>query len=115
MFSSVKGSVDIYRVNTLCQINYEGTVNLNSKVARIGIPLSKPSYLVFNFASSSFLANSSGSISYDTLLTPRAGYTYDVETSYVDDLYNVTIFERGKRGRHEIEDRSLKDCVPNGI
>ena len=113
MFSSVKASVDIYRVDLNCQTYYQGTVNLNNETAKVGIPASRPSYLVFNFSSSSFLANSSGSINYETVLIPRAGHIYDAEVNYVDDLYNVTTFERGKRGRHEIEDKSLKDCIPN--
>ena len=66
----------------------------------------------FVFSSSSFLAGSSGSIRYETLLKPRAGYTYDVKVSYFDNIYNVTIREIDPRksSSREIERRSLQAC-----
>ena len=58
------------------------------------------------------MAGSSGSIRYETLLKPRAGYTYDVKVSYVDRMYNVTIREIDPRrsSSREIERKSLKAC-----
>ena len=92
-FLSVNTSVDIYLVNRDCSLEYEGTIKLDKASVSVGIPPDKSSYLVFGFASSSFLANSSGDISYETLLKPHKGYRYLIKASYINDIYNVEIRE----------------------
>ena len=110
--STVRTAVNVYRVDASCRAEYEGSVELNSPSVFVGIPLGRPSYLVFNFASFSFLANASSTISYATLLTPRAGYIYDVKVNYVDDMYAVIIRETHPQGplSREIERRDLSLC-----
>ena len=93
-FSSVGASLGIYRVDARCQIEYQGTIDLDQPAAAVGIPADRLSYLVFRFASSSFLGGTRSAISQETLLRPRPGYRYQVEVSYKDDLYNVAIRER---------------------
>src|SRR6478736_2672 len=92
-FSSVRAAVDIHRLTADCRTEYEGTVQLNRLTIDVGIPLNKWSQLVFVFASSSFLANRSGSITYETLLKPRSGYQYEIKVTYRDDMYNVIVRE----------------------
>lgn len=113
VFSSVRAALDIYRVGADCKGEYLGTVPLNAPTVEVGVPAGQPSYLVFAFASSSFLGGSKSTVTYDTLLTPRAGSAYDVEVSYVDDLYNVAIRESrpGQRARREIRQRPLNACA----
>ena len=112
IFSKVRATVKIYRVDERCQIKYEGTVRLDRPLVEVGIPSERLSYLVFNFSCSSFLANSSSSISQDTLLKPRAGYHYDIKVSYVEDIYNVTIREKHpqKSTEREIDLLDLTAC-----
>lgn len=114
LFSSVRAAVDIYRVDALCQVEYQGTVDLDSPSLAVGIPAEEPSYLVFGFASSSWLANSSSNISYETLLTPRAGCDYDIEISYHDEMYNVAILEKlpGNKTARKISQRPVSGCIP---
>jgi len=111
-FSSVRAAVGIYRVDERCEIEYQGTVDLDEASVSVGIPTGDPSYLVFEFANNSFLANSRRRITYETLLKPVAGYDYHVEVSYVDDIYNVEIRETrpGASASHEIEKRELNTC-----
>ena len=111
-FSTVRTAVDIYRVGAGCKIDYEGSVDLNGPSVDVGIPLGRPSYLVFNFTTSSFLASSRGTISYDTLLTPRAGHRYDVRVEYIDNIYGVTIREThpDTSVTREIERRDSSIC-----
>jgi hypothetical protein len=106
-FSKVRAAVDIYRVDADCKTEYEGTVRLDEQSVAVGIPSGRVSYLVFVFARSGFFSRSSSSITYDTLLRPRAGQTYDVGVRYRDDIYNVVI--REGKGR-EIRPRDLQDC-----
>ena len=67
-FSHVRAAVDIHRVGEDCALDYEGTVQLTDSEIDIGIPPHRWSYLVFVFGSSSFFANRSGTITYETLL-----------------------------------------------
>jgi hypothetical protein len=111
-FGSVRVSVHIHRVDANCRTEYLGTVQLNEPAVEIGLPPDRPSYLIFNFYSSSFLGGSSGSINYETLLRPRAGYTYDATARYADGIYHVVIRESDPRrstGR-EIGQRGLAEC-----
>ncbi len=92
--ASVDAAVDIYSVNSDCVRHYQGTVDLRKTSVAVGLAPNTLNYLSFTFASSTFLANSHGTMSYDTMLAPRDGYDYDVSVSYLDNIYNVTIRER---------------------
>jgi hypothetical protein len=112
VFGSVRVSVHIHQVDANCRTEYLGTVQLNDPAVAIGISPDRPSYLVFNFYSSSFFGGSSGSINYETLLRPRAGYTYDATARYAEGIYHVVIRESDPRrstGR-EIGQRGLAEC-----
>ena len=92
-FSRVRIAVDINRVGEKCAVEYEGTVQLTEPSIEIGIPSDRWSHLVFVFASFSFWANRSGTITYETLLKPRPYYHYDAAVSYRDEMYSVAIRE----------------------
>ena len=111
-FSSVKAAVDIYRVKPDCSLEYQGTVKLYKTSVSVGIPPDRLSYLVFGFASSSFLASTSGSISYETLLMPRKAYHYMINASYIDDIYDVQIREihPRKKSSRNIDTAGLSAC-----
>lgn len=112
VFSSVRAAVGIYRVDAGCKIEYQGTLDLDDQEMSVGIPSGRPTYLVFEFANNSFLANSRRSITYDTLLNPAHGRRYDVEVSYHDDIYNVAIRETrpGDTMARDVERRDLRTC-----
>lgn len=113
ILSSVRAAMGVYRVDEHCRIEYQGTVDLDSSSISVGIPAGEPSYLVFEFASSSFLANSRRSITYETLLVPIAGRDYRLEVSYVDDIYYVQIREgrSGELAMRRIPRKSLQACA----
>jgi len=111
-FSSVRAAVDIHRVTADCGTEYEGTVQLHRPTIDVGIPPNKWSRLVFVFASSSFLANRSGSITYETLLKPRSGYQYEIKVTYRDDMYNVIVRETHPSSSvtSEVKHTDLRAC-----
>ena len=112
-FSRVRAVVDIHRVGRDCALDYEGTVQLADSKIDIGIPPHRWSYLVFVFGSSSFFANRSGTITYETLLKARPNYHYEVAVRYRDDMYHVGIREtlpNQSTGR-EIEPLELNACL----
>lgn len=112
VFSGVRAAVGVYGVDARCQLEYQGTVDLDRPLVAVGIPADRASYLVFGFASSSFLGGTRSTISQETLLQPRPGYSYDVEASYKDDLYNVVIREVHRRtgASRAIELQHLSAC-----
>ena len=111
MFSSVQANLHVYAVDRECNTRYLGVMALDAPTVDVGLAPDRRAYLVFGFNSSSWLANGDSSISQDTLLTPRSGYSYDIDVSYVDDLYNVVIHEVDRRGhRREIDTRRLSAC-----
>ncbi|HEY7657146.1 MAG TPA: hypothetical protein VH881_09815 [Burkholderiales bacterium] len=112
MLAKSRVSVHIHEVDASCRTEYLGTVQLNEPTVEIGIPAGRPSLLVFSFYNSSFLGSSTGSISYETLLRPRAGYTYDATARYREGIYYVSIRESGVRGSpgRELARRPLANC-----
>lgn len=112
IFASVKTSLDIYQITTDCSLDYKGTVKLDNATQSVGIPTNIPSYLVFGFTSRSFLASSSGNISYVTVLEARKGYQYLIHASYIDDIYNVEIRETHPRKKtfRRIDRTALNLC-----
>jgi hypothetical protein len=113
IFSRVRASLSISRVDAQCRIQYEGTVDLDKSPVSVGIPADRWSYLVFDFASSGLFVNSS-TTAQATLLKPLAGYRYDVEVTYRDDLYNVIIREAhaGTDHKQDVTLRQLDTCQP---
>lgn len=109
---SVKATLDIYSVGAQCASEYLGTVALDRSSIELGIAMEKPSYLIVGFANSSFWSNSSGFISYDFTLLPRKAFRYEADVSYIDDIYNVTVYEvsqfTGKK--REMEAAELRNC-----
>jgi hypothetical protein len=111
VFSKVRASMSIYEVNKRCEIQYEGTVNLEKLSVPVGIPAGRWSYLVFDFSSSGFLSNTSTSTASGALLNPQAGARYDIDVSYRDDIYNVTIRSVANDGAiHELPLIGLESC-----
>ena len=112
MLAKSRVSVHIHEVGANCSTEYLGTVQLNESTVEIGIPAGRPSLLVFNFYNSSFLGGTTGNINYETLLRPRAGYTYDAIARYRDGIYYVSIRESGARGSagRELARRPLANC-----
>jgi len=112
ILSSIKASLDVYSVSPECSADYKGTVTLDASTVSVGLPIDQPSYLVFRFNSSSFLASSSSVTRYDTVFTPGHGRRYDIDVSYIDDIYNVTISEQSATTSvaRVIETKDLHAC-----
>lgn len=102
-----KVMLDIYTVEGECQLTYQGSVALKEKSTVLGLATGRPFYLRVAFSSSSFLGGSSSYTSYDTLLTPRPGYQYEMDVRYIDNIYNVELFETARSGgmRRELQQR----------
>jgi len=109
---SVDATLDIYSVSAQCESDYLGTVALDRSSIELGIAMEKPSYLIVGFTSSSFWSNSSGFIGYDFTLLPRKDFRYEVDVAYIDNIYNVIVYEVSQltEGKREMEAAELRNC-----
>lgn len=112
--SGARAVMGVHAVDAQCKLTYEGYVDLDQAVTRVGIPAGRTSYLVFEFATSSFWGGTRGSITRETLLRVRPGAGYDIHVSYKDALYDVVIRESAARGARsrEVELVGLRACRP---
>jgi hypothetical protein len=109
--STARAALGVHSVDAQCRAEYLGTVGLDKPSAEIGIPAEQWSYLVFDFATSSFLAAKRTRTTLETLFKPRAGYRYEANVTYRDDIYNVVIREQSHRGAwREVAFRDLATC-----
>ena len=110
-FSSVHAILDIYSVDTECRAKYAGTVKLDRPSVAIGIAADRWSYLVFDFASSSFLAGRHGHMSYELFFKPQADHRYEIEVTYHDEIYDVVLGEMQPHGTlREMPDLDREPC-----
>lgn len=113
--SAVETTVHIHRVGANCQTEYEGSARLEQPALEIGVPAGRTSVLAVTFSSSSLLRGSSSSVRYATLLTPRAGYRYDVKVSYRDSIYEVVVHEVDtlRNSSRQLARRDPSACKPS--
>jgi hypothetical protein len=109
---SMTATLNIHSVDTQCNPSYLGTIKLNSETTDLGIPTNKPVHLVVGFSSTSFLRSSSTYSSYDILIVPRPEYRYEMAVRYVDNIYNVEVFEvnRNTGERQEVGGKGIQNC-----
>lgn len=108
--SSARAALGVHSVDAQCRIEYLGTVALDRPSAEIGIPAERWSYLVFDFASSGWFTKQTRT-TLETLLKPRAGYRYEADVTYRNDIYNVVIREQSPRGAwREVQLLDLAAC-----
>ena len=113
ILSSIRTAVDVHKVNPDCTTEYTGTVKLDNPTEDIGIPSGRSTYLVFVFEKSGIFSAET-STTYNTLIRPRAGYTYSAKVSYADNIYNVVLNETapGSTTGREIATRGMRTCRP---
>ncbi len=109
--SEARAALHVHRVEAGCRTEYLGSVQLDRPAIALSLPPERPSYLVFSFDTSSWLAGGR-TTSVGTLIRPRAGYRYELAVKYRDSLYDVRLRESDPRtGRvRDLARRALQDC-----
>ena len=105
--ASISGTKAVMGVHRLegCTTQYEGIVDLDRPMVDVGLPLGRPTVLVFEFYSSSLISGNT-SIKKEAMLQPRPGYRYLAAVNYKDALYDVQVWEYDPRGaRREVDIR----------
>ncbi len=110
MFNRVYPSMHIYDIDNSCALTYIGTVTLKNKKTEVGLPSGRTNYFSFEFTTKSW--GTQGSTAMGVLLNTKKKRKYKVETSYMDNIYNIEIFEKRKKKFREIEHKILDQCEP---
>ena len=106
----VRSALHVHEVSGPCATRYEGTVALDQPAVEVGVPAERASYVVVSFDTSSFLGGSRGT-SVGTVITPRAGYRYELAVRYRHDMYDVALREVDRKGAsRELPRRGLNGC-----
>lgn len=106
----VRTALHVHEVRGPCETRYEGTVALDQPAVEVGVPAQRPSYVVVSFDTSSFLGGNRGT-SVGTVITPRAGYRYELAVRYKQDMYDVALREVDRKGAsRELPRRGLNGC-----
>lgn len=110
--SDVKVAVDIYKVDKACKLSYQGTVEVGNKLKKVGVPIGNYLYLVVSFSKSSYWSGQSSSMSSEALLKPEKGYRYQMDLSYEDAIYDISLKQiHPKSGQSKIiEQISIDSC-----
>lgn len=95
--NGARAALHVHEVTGECETRYEGTVTLDQPAVEVGVPAGRPSYVVISFDTSSFMRGQRGT-SVGTVLTPRAGYRYELGVRYKDDMYDVALREIDRKG-----------------
>jgi hypothetical protein len=103
---------DIHRVDSNCELQYEGRVFLDKDRLDVGIPVDDLIFLDFIFASKGKFSSSVNGVRYGTLLKPLSGYRYLTRVRYLNGIYSVAIRESSKDGSvgRELERIPLSTC-----
>lgn len=106
--------IDVYSVDEHCEGIYQGTVNINGKPAKIGIPFEEPTLLAFYFTRLSWLRGDTGVLNVDAFLTAKTGFQYEVVLNYVDNTYDVNLYRINLQTAEKSEMRvvDLSACQP---
>jgi hypothetical protein len=93
-----KATLEIHNIKADCSTEYIGTVKLDKPIVEIGIPTRYQSYLTFEFNTAGVFAANAGKMTANTLFKPKAGYRYLAKVRYIDEFFDVEIYEMNPGG-----------------
>ena len=109
--AKIRADLDLFAKVDKCNDSYIGSVELNKPVMDIGLPIGKELHLTYSVTRNSF-SGGRRTLNFLSSLTPRPGYEYYADLSWVDGMYNLEVFEsqgRGK-GKHRIALNPAQGC-----
>src|SRR5579859_2489038 len=112
VFRSGAAAVDIYRSLADCKLEHLGRLLLDKPIVDAGLPTGDALYIEFILGSKTFMSTSASAIRYDTELTLRPGYEYDMQLRFLPHTYSLEMRELRKGGGagRGIERKSGSDC-----
>lgn len=113
--SGIDTSLHIYNVSKSCELEYIGTLDLDSKKTQTGIPINKTMYVEVEFFTNSFLALNDKSTRFGTIIKSRKGYLYTLKSQYSENVYDVTLYhkKRSSNESYELPTNGFEACQNN--
>ena len=110
--SGIDTSLHVYNVSKSCELEYIGTLDLDSKKTQTGISVNKTMYVEIEFFTNSFLALNDKSTRFGTIIKPRKGYLYTLKSQYSENVYDVTLHHKkhGSNKSYELRTQGLEAC-----
>jgi hypothetical protein len=95
-------ALDVMSVSNRCETAYLGYVALDRPVVEIGLPVGRPSLLVFQFE-----GKGNTPIKKEVQVTPRTGNRYEATVTYKASIYDIELREIDPRAGtyHELDGR----------
>ncbi|BDG05729.1 hypothetical protein [Anaeromyxobacter oryzae] len=111
--AGVTAALHVHRLDAQCRVEYLGTVKLDDAQLTLDLPAGQASYLLVTFDTSSFFAGRRNT-SAAALLNPRAGWRYELDVRYREDIYDVALSEADPHTgqRRVLARRDLDACRP---
>ena len=113
--SGIDTSLHVYNVSKCCELEYIGTLDLDSKKTQTGIPVNNTMYVEVEFFTNSFLALNDKSTRFGTIIKTRKGYLYTLKSQYSENVYDVTLYhkKRSSNKNYELPTHGLEACQNN--
>lgn len=110
LLSSAAASVGVNDMVDDCSSQYQGFVALSPGSNKIGLQPGHATYLIFTVSHGRLGKRSN--FGRGMLLTPAAGRQYEVRIDYVNDMFDLRLYETSQSGRKELTIVPLTSCRP---
>lgn len=110
--SSSQANVGINAYAKDCSLHYKGWVKLSEGRNKVGLPIGQPVFLDVDLSGSSFGGYVQHDMQRGVLITPRRGVHYEVDVNYVDDMFDIRLYERTRAGKRRLDIRSAPRGCP---
>ena len=110
----VRYRLEVYRVNSKCNGEYQGTQKIPETGVQVGIEVGQRVLLDFHFTKVRWLHGSTTDVEVEALITPRDGVHYEAEPGYIDNLYDLKLYQIDPRNgeKKKMAIISLSECRP---
>jgi hypothetical protein len=109
--SGFDARLDIFDVDSKCELDYAGSVELGHGSVDIGVPVNRPVYMELMLFKPAGLFSSASTTTYPIFLNTRSGQKYVADVSYVDNFYKFRLREGGR----VIDVKSLESCKKSKV
>lgn len=111
IFSSIDIAAGVNDIDKQCQSHYRGYQTLHPGVNEMGLTQGVLTNLVVEVVKSTYRSGSSYSRS--TLLKPAPGKLYEIDVSYLDNMFDFKLYEVRGSSRVAMKLVPFSSCVPS--
>lgn len=110
LFTSTEIVAGINDIAPDCSSSYRGYIPLRAGANELGLATGQRTYLMVEIEQSKFRQKSS--FSRGVLFTPGQGRKYEVEVAYVDEMFDLRLYEAAGKTRKPLDVVPASACRP---